>query len=109
MLPLNSYILSSRSQQENSNTSKTSQRIELKRESNLKLVTFIQINPLIYAVVTKDGQCTKEIKRRILMERTAISKRGGGEFKDKNVTKKERETICRKILKYTVVPRTGRN
>ena len=74
MLPLNSYILSSRSQQENSNTSKTSQRIELKRESNLKLVTFIQINPLIYAVVTKDGQCTKEIKRRILMERTAISK-----------------------------------
>ena len=25
-----------------------------------------------------------------MMERTAVSKRGGGEFKDKNVTKKER-------------------
>ena len=40
------------------------------------------------SLITKEGNCMQEIKRRIMMGRTAMSKLKKKKIKDKNVTKK---------------------
>ena len=49
------------------------------------------------SIVTKDGVCTKEIKRRITMGKSAVSKLERV-LKDKNVTKQTKVKIAQTLV-----------
>ena len=62
-----------------------------------RVLEIVECYIFLGSIVTKDGMCTKEIKRRIMMGKSAMSKLERT-LKDKNVTKQTKITIAQTLV-----------